>query len=300
MPDQIEQTESRVPPAANVKGASNGILAGLVGRGIQGSLSPKMHQTEAQALGLRLVYKLLDVDQMPEATLESILESAQQLGFAGLNVTVPFKQSVMPLLDDLSDEAAQVGAVNTVIFRDGRRTGYNTDLVGFTEGFDRKLGNASIDNVALIGAGGAGFAAATAMLRRGTQSLRVFDADASRTHALLSHLIDKFPNREIVAADAPMHALAGADGVVNATPVGMAKYPGTPFDLALLRPDLWVYEIIYFPLETELLKQARAMGCQTVDGSCMAVLQAAAAFDLFTGRSADRERMLRQFRSATK
>ncbi|MBR0659813.1 shikimate dehydrogenase [Neoroseomonas oryzicola] len=273
------------------------LLAGLIGQGIGGSRTPAMHEREGAEHGLRLVYRRIDLDALklgPEA-LPDLLCAAEWMGFAGLNITYPCKQAVVPLLDELSPGARALGAVNTVVLKDGRRIGHNTDLTGFAEAFRRGLPGVARDRVVQLGAGGAGSAVAQALLSEGVGRLTIADTDQARSQALAADLRGRFgAGRAEACADLPA-AVAAADGIVNCTPVGMAKLPGTPLPVALLRPALWVAEIVYFPLETDLLRAARAIGCRTLDGGGMAVFQAVDAFRLFTGREPDAERMLRHF-----
>lgn len=273
------------------------VLAGLIGQGIGGSRTPAMHEREGAEHGLRLVYRRIDLDVLklgPEA-LPDLLRAAEWMGFAGLNITYPCKQAVVPLLDELSPGARALGAVNTVVLKDGRRIGHNTDLTGFAEAFRRGLPGVARDRVVQLGAGGAGSAVAQALLSEGVGRLTIADTDQARAQALANDLRGRFgAGRAEACTDLPT-AVAAADGIVNCTPVGMAKLPGTPLPVALLRPALWVAEIVYFPLETELLRAARAIGCRTLDGGGMAVFQAVDAFRLFTGREPDAERMLRHF-----
>lgn len=278
--------------------AGGRIRVGLVGASIQQSRSPFLHETEARALGLDLDYQLLDLKVMGvgPAALPDVLRQAEGEGYAGVNITHPCKQAVIPLLDHLAEDAAMIGAVNTVVFRNGQRYGYNTDEWGFRESFRRQMTGAPLERVLQIGAGGAGAATAHAMLELGTRRLSILDADSGRAQALADKMAVKFgAGRALVATDLEA-AVRGAQGLVQATPVGMADHPGTPLPPALLRPDLWIAEVIYFPLETELLARARALGCRTIDGGGMAVFQAARAFELFTGVAPDPERMLRRFR----
>lgn len=273
------------------------ILAGLIGSGIGASRTPAMHEREGAAHGLRLIYRRIDLDVLkigPEA-LPELLRAAEWMGFAGLNITYPCKQAVVPLLDEIDPGARALGAVNTVVLKDGRRIGHNTDLTGFAEAFRRGLPGAARDRVVQLGAGGAGSAVAQALLSEGVGRLAVADIDQARAGALAAALRARFgPGRAEACTDLPA-AVAAADGIVNCTPVGMTKLPGTALPVALLRPALWVAEIVYFPLETELLRAARAIGCRTLDGGGMAVFQAVDAFRLFTGREPDAERMLRHF-----
>jgi shikimate dehydrogenase len=272
------------------------IKVGLIGSGIQASRSPSMHMEEARALGMRLHYELFDLDRLGGAgALESLLDRLQAAGFAGVNITHPCKQSVLAHLDDLSPEARLIGAVNTVVFNAGKRAGHNTDWIGFDRALRSGLAGAALARVTQLGAGGAGCATAYALLTSGTGSLRIYDADADRAQTLCSRFEEHFgPDRVMVARDAAS-ALEQSDGLVNATPVGMRSHPGLPLPESLLRPSLWVADIVYFPLETQLLRAARRAGCRTLDGGRMAVLQAAAAFRLFTGAEPDVERMLARF-----
>jgi shikimate dehydrogenase len=219
------------------------------------------------------------------------------MGFTGLNITHPCKQLVMPLLDDLSGDARALGAVNTVVLEDGKRVGHNTDWFGFAESFRRGLPDAPRDHVVQLGAGGAGSAVAHAALTCGVKKLTIADTVAERAQAVAEARAARFGSDRVTSislADLAA-ALATADGLINTTPIGMAKYPGLPLSPALLRPSLWVAEIIYFPIETELLRTARALGCRTLDGGAMVVFQAAEAFRLFTGIEPDAQRMLRHF-----
>ncbi|PWS39351.1 shikimate dehydrogenase [Falsiroseomonas bella] len=274
------------------------VLLGLIGSGIQASLTPAMHEREGEVQGLRLVYRLIDLDRLrlgPDS-LDALLTAAEWMGFAGLNITYPCKQAVIPLLHELSRDAEALGAVNTVVLREGRRIGHNTDCSGFAEGFRRGLPDAARGAVVQLGAGGAGAAVAHALLGAGIARLSLHDVEASRAEALAASLCTRFGAGRAEAAADLGASLAAADGLVNCTPVGMAKLPGMPLDPGLLRPSLWVAEIIYFPMETELLRAARRIGCRTLDGSGMAVFQAVGAFRLFTGLEADADRMMAHFK----
>lgn len=267
-------------------------LTGLIGSGIGPSFSPALHEREADRHGVRLLYRSLDLDVLgvgPEEVGE-LVDAARRLGFDGLNITHPCKQLVVEHLDELSPEASELGAVNTVVFRDGRTTGHNTDVTGFAQSFARGLPDVPTGHVVQLGAGGAGAAVAHALLNLGVDRLTLCDTDPDRAASLAGSLTARFgPGRADtgVAAD-----VAEADGLVHATPTGMAAHPGLPLPADLLRPRLWVAEVVYRPLETELLREARARGCRTLEGGGMAVFQAADAFRLFTGLEPHAERML--------
>ncbi|MER6348060.1 shikimate dehydrogenase [Streptomyces sp. NPDC001595] len=276
--------------------AQDSYLVGLIGSGIGPSLSPALHQREADRQGLRYLYRLIDIDTLgaPPEAVGDLVRAARDLGFDGLNITHPCKQLVLGHLDDLAPQAEALGAVNTVVFEDGRAVGHNTDVTGFAASFARGLPDAPLERVVQLGAGGAGAAVAHATLTLGAERVTVVDALPERAAALADSLTRHFGDGRAAAAgpDRLAALLADADGVVHATPTGMAAHPGLPFPAALLRPDLWVAEVVYRPLETELLRTARAAGCATLDGGGMAVFQAVDAFRLFTGREPDSAAML--------
>ncbi|GAA2521689.1 MULTISPECIES: shikimate dehydrogenase [Streptomyces] len=271
-------------------------LAGLIGSGIGPSLSPALHEREADRQGLRMLYRLIDIDPLgvPPEAVGDLVRAARDLGFDGLNITHPCKQLVLDHLDALSPQAEALGAVNTVVFQDGRAVGHNTDVTGFAASFARGLPDAPLDRVVQLGAGGAGAAVAHALLTLGAGRITVVDALPDRAAALAGALNRAFGEGRAAAAspDRQARLLARADGLVHATPTGMAAHPGLPLPAALLHPGLWVAEVVYRPLETELLRTARALGCATLDGGGMAAFQAADAFRLFTGREPDAPRML--------
>jgi len=267
-------------------------LIGLVGTGIGPSASPALHEREADELGLRYVYRLLDLDVLRRPVAD-VLDAARLAGFDGLNVTHPAKQAVLPHLDELSPEAEALGAVNTVVFDRGRAIGHNTDATGFARSLSRGLPDVRRDDVVLLGAGGAGAAVAHALLSSGIGRLTVHDVDRERATKLVRALQDRFGDNRAQAGG--LDAVRRADGLVHATPTGMAAHPGTPLPAELLRPELWVADIVYRPLETALLKAARTRGCRVLHGGGMVVLQAAESFRLFTGVEPDPARMLRHF-----
>ena len=273
------------------------LLLGLIGAGILASRTPAMHEMEAEAQGVKCLYQLVDLEVLGLGAdaLPQLLTAAERLGFAGLNITHPCKQLVIQHLTELSDDARALGAVNTVVLRDGRWIGHNTDWIGFSRSFVEGLPAASIDHVVQLGAGGGGSATAYAMLKMGAGHLTIIDTDATRASALVTKLQKLFGPERVGASQDLAASLARANGVVHATPTGMKNYPGVAVAPELLRKDLWVAEIVYFPLETELLRIARAAGCRTLDGSGMAVYQAVEAFQLFSGLQADVQRMQRHF-----
>jgi shikimate dehydrogenase len=284
-------------PASPLPAGAPQVLVGLIGAGIQRSQSPTLHMEEGRALGLDYRYEILDVDLVEggASALPRMLDEAEARGFAGLNITFPCKQQVIPLLHELSEDARSLQSVNTVVFRDGKRIGHNTDWWGFAENFRRGMPDVARERVVLVGAGGAGSAVGYAALQLGARALQVHDVDQGRAAALASRLGELFPDRAVSTVQDISQSLANADGLIHASPTGMAKLPGLPVPADCLRPPLWIAEVVYVPLETELLRVARTKGCRTLDGGGMAVFQAVMAFELFCGMKPDAERMLQRF-----
>lgn len=272
------------------------IRSGLIGRSIQASRSPWLHEQEARALGFELDYALYDFDTLglADAELGAFVDHLRREETAGFNVTYPFKQAVIDHLDGLAPSAAAVGAVNTVVIRDGVMTGHNTDMTGFRDSVADGLPDADFGCVLQLGAGGAGAAVAAALVELGTRRLDICDVDPDRAEALAARLRSRTAGR-IVVRDPGDHSTEGVTGVVNATPVGMIANPGIPIDPRHLSTALWVADIVYFPRDTALLIEARQRGCRTLDGSGMVVRQAAEAFRIITGRSSSVDRMRSHF-----
>ncbi len=276
------------------------ILVGLIGSNIMKSLSPALHQDAYAAAGIDGFYHLMDVDQLPGRGLKELLDAARIAGFAGTNVTFPFKQDVLSVLDTVDAEARQIGAVNTVVFGpDGRSTGYNTDRRGFRRSFEQGLGRPAADGktVVQVGAGGAGRAVAFALMDLGVAQLVLHDRDPNQAQTLLADLATHCgAGRARISTDLSAEATA-ADGVVNATPVGMLGIPGNPVP-AELRKEQWAADVIYSPIETAFIKAALVKGARVLTGGGMCVHQAAEAFRLFTGVEPDIARMDRTFAEA--
>jgi quinate/shikimate dehydrogenase (NAD+) len=279
-----------------------GYLVGLIGSGIGTSLSPVLHEREADALGIRYLYRVLDIDSLgvPAHAVGDLVTATRLAGYDGLNVTHPVKQLVLDHLDELSPGAEAVGAVNTIVFTGGRSVGHNTDLTGFSRAMTTGLPGVALDRVVLLGAGGAGAAIGHALLSLGVGAVVIFDLDPSRSETLAAALTSRFGSDRASAGrlddtGAPAESLRDADGLVHASPTGMEGHPGIALSAELLSAELWVADVVYRPLDTELLLAARAAGCQVLDGGRMAAFQAADTFRIITGLEPDPDRMLRHF-----
>ena len=295
MTDQISGEESTLPSRRGR------YLVGLIGEGITASLTPAMHEAEAREMGLDYEYRILDLIELgrPATDVGAILSEAASAGFTAMNITHPCKQLVLDLVDELDPDASHLRAVNLVVLEDDRLIGYNTDWMGYRDGLQAGLPGASFERVVQIGCGGAGAATAYALLSQGTERLDLSDVDHARAEELAVRMRAHFPRQGIatVTPDDLPQAIATASGVVHATPMGMLHHPGIAFDLDLLKEGAWVSDVVYRPLETELVRRAAERGHPVLDGGRMAVGQACASLRIITGVTPDRDRMQRHFRA---
>jgi shikimate dehydrogenase len=268
------------PVTARLAPADRRFLTGLIGAPIAQSASPAMHEHAAAALGAHCHYQLIEVAGADLEELRALLDGVRRLGFAGVNVTFPYKEAVVELLDELSPAARAIGAVNTVVVGDGRLIGYNTDTSGFERAIRDLVASSSRGPVAVIGAGGVGKAIAFALAGLEVAEISIFDTDRAKAEHLVKQLRGDLKVR---IAGSVEDALRGAVGLVNATPVGMLPNRATPVPDSLLHRGLWVADAVYSPLWTPLLTAAKAKGAAVMTGRDLAVYQAADAFELFTG-----------------
>lgn len=258
---------------------------GILGRPVSHSLSPVMHNAAFAAAAVVGVYVAFPVTDLSQA-----VQGLRGLGIRGVSVTIPFKESIIPLLDEVADEARRIGAVNTVINRDGRLWGTNTDWQGARAALEEQIPLKG-QRLLVLGAGGAGRAIVYAMLRAGGQ-VWVSDGDDLRAQGLA---------QEFGVGAVPWRARDSlrAEVLINATPVGMApEEDATPYPAAALGQFQAVMDIVYTPLQTRLLREAAAQGCRTIDGLEMLIYQGARQFELFTGQPAPVAVMRRAARAA--
>ncbi len=278
-------------------GSPHRMLVGLIGINIGQSLAPALHEDAFAAAGMVGHYHLMDAEDPRPRALPDLLAAVRTAGFGGINVTFPFKEAVIPLLDEVSAEAREIGAVNTVVIdADGRTSGHNTDRSGFRTAFIEAFGKEAVRGkpVLLLGAGGAGRAVAFALRDLGAGPIRLFDRDDQRARNLSRDLGSGVAE----VLDIPEPAAASAAGIVNATPIGMLGHPGLPMTPDVVRTGQFVADVIYTPLETDFLKAAKGNGARTMGGAAMCVHQAIDAFRHFTDRTPDIERMKRTFAAA--
>jgi shikimate dehydrogenase len=296
----ITSLESRALAGASVV-SNRRILLGLIGVNIMGSLSPALFADAFEAAGIDGFYHLMDVDRLPGRTLPQLLDAIKAAGFAGANITYPFKQDIIALLDAVEPTAMQTGAINTVLIApDGHTTGYNFDRPGWRNSFVESFGRDSAKgaSVVQIGAGGAGHAVACALMDLGVPQLIIHDLEPGRANMLCENLGKHFGASRCRVARDLERDISDADGVVNATQVGMRGFPGNPVPASAIKASHWCADVIYTPIETEFLKAAAVKGARVLNGSGMCVHTAVEAFQLFTGITPDVARLHAAFAKA--
>jgi len=272
------------------------VRVALLGHGIGSSLSPALHMEEARRLGLDYEYRTVDLRDAPEADLGAQLRRLEEQGYVATNVTHPFKRSVLQHVDDLSPAVRRIGAANLVLLGRSGRTAHNTDGTGFRGALERFLaGRPAGGCVVQVGAGGAGLATVSALVDMGFEHVVVHDVAPAAVAAVLDRFGPLAPGRLRGTGGSLEDWLPRADGVVHATPVGMVGHPGVALDVDRLAAGAWVAEVVYRPLETALVRRARARGLATLDGGAMAVGQAADSLRLITGLEPDEARMRAHF-----
>lgn len=283
-------------------------LVGLCGSGITYSLTPVLHEYAASSLGIHYLYRPLDILALgpqqkadPQLSIQELLDWALCLGYNAFNITYPYKQAVIPLLDRLSPEAQRLAAVNTLVLEKGQLVGYNTDLTGYRFALTESLKPSSEDlrEVTQLGVGGAGSATADALLSLGTSQLSLYDPDQAKAQLKAQELASFYPEAKIRALrpEELAASIASSSGLVNATPIGMHHHPGLPIATDLLHPGLWVSDVIYLPRRTALIQAAQKLGCRTFGGELMALGQGLDAFELITGQRPDQQVMQAYFSS---
>ena len=274
------------------------VQVGLIGHGLALSLSPSLHEAEGTHLGLDYRYQLFDSETDSRfEDVEFVLDTVLSEGYVGTNITHPFKQQVIAFLDSMDTTAQAIGAVNTVVLSDGKRIGHNTDWLGFLRSLEYNIPQDKLNRVVQIGAGGAGAAVTYALLHYGVQHLIIVDIDDVRSRELAERMGPQFPTKSLETGhpDQLDRVVSGADGVVNATPIGMSHQPGLPLPEHLISPERWFHDVVYMPLTTPLVSRALDVGATVAGGGDMVVFQAAEGIRLFTGLEPDSERMRNHF-----
>lgn len=267
-------------------------FTGIIGHPVEHTLSPSFQNAAFERAGLDCVYLPFNVEP---ARLEISFAGLAAAGCRGLNVTMPHKQAVFNLVDEAVESAAVIKAVNTVEFKGGRSIGHNTDGLGFVRSLKS---DAAFDpvgkKVLVIGAGGAAQSIALALAKAGAGEIKILNRTRGKADTIVGLIKTHYAgcSASIARKDNPGD-IGGCDLVVNATSIGMASNPGLPLGLDLIRSGQVVYDVIYWPAETEFLRLAKARGARTVNGAGMLLYQGAASFTIWTGLPAPIEEMAR-------
>ncbi len=275
-------------------------VAAIFGDPVTHSMSPVIQNAAFAELGIDAVYVPFHV--RPD-DLGVAVASIRTLGLMGVNITIPHKEQVIPHLDRVDEAAKRIGAVNTIVNKDGVLTGYNTDGAGFMASIKAELGfDARGKNVVVLGAGGAARAVLYALMEAGAATVTVANRTAERAERLIDELGGFFPATNVAAsgfAAGQLKGLAeGADLVVNTTSLGMEGQPPLGFPVDSLEPTAIVSDIVYKPIVTELVREARARGLAADSGLGMLVYQGVVGFELWTGKKAPADVMMRAARAA--
>lgn len=272
-------------------------LAGVVGWPIEHSLSPAMQNAAIEKLGLNMVYVAFGVH--PDKLYEAI-QGARAFGFLGLNITIPHKEAVMAALDEIDAVAAAIGAVNTIHFSEGRAKGYNTDAYGYRRTVEADGGFEFAGKTVLqIGTGGAGRAMAAAAGDAGAAQVTLFDLNAARAYQMAGEMSDHYPATRYQVLDLPEQlgeAAEAADLISNATPLGMKAGDPLPLPAKAIQPTHTVFDAVYNPSETPLLKAAAEAGAKPVPGLGMLGRQGARSLEIWTGQKPDERLMIQVLR----
>ncbi|PIW22424.1 MAG: shikimate dehydrogenase [Candidatus Aquicultor secundus] len=267
-------------------------VTGIIGYPLTYTFSPPMHNKAFEALNLN--YRYLPFVVEPNA-LENAIEGIKSLNIRGINVTMPHKEAVIDLLDELSAEAETIGAVNTINNDNGRLIGYNTDAGGFLKSLKEESFNPAGKTAIILGTGGAAKAVAVALAQAGAASIVIIGRSGNKAEAITSSLISNFQEisgKTLTFRDNLADIFQIGELIVNATPVGMKESGDLlPVPLEFINASHFVYDLIYTPLETALINGARHKGAKAANGLGMLLYQAASAFEIWTGTSAPVEVM---------
>ena len=272
-------------------------IYGVLGYPAKHSLSPAMHNAAFRALKINAEYRIFE--KKPEE-LGDFLKFLSQQNIHGLNITVPYKEKAIPFLDTISSEARLIGAVNTVKVSDNKLEGFNTDGEGFLRHLQEDLGfNPKGKNIAIIGAGGASRAVSVYLSKTEPDIIVIYDIDKAKALSLFGYLKENFNNIEFkLASSIEELNIQDCGLLINATPVGMKETDPCLVDKKFIHRGLLVYDLIYNPKETKLLKTAKEKGARTSNGLGMLLYQGMLSFEIWTGKKAPKEVMEKALREA--
>ena len=262
------------------------IRLGLIGDNITASRAPDLHRIAGRMCGLDLTYELL-VPRELKLEFDAVFDRARDQGYRGLNITYPYKEKVFPRLTIADPSVRSIGACNTVVFGPPQPTGANTDYTGFIAAFRNSFGDVSPGVIAMAGSGGVGKAIGFALAGLGAKALRLFDLDRAKAENLARAIIANYPAFDVQVAISIEQASDGADGLLNATPLGMASYGGSAFPATVFKGQRWAFDAVYTPIETPFLLDTRKAGLAVMSGYELYLYQGIDAFQIFTGCQID-------------
>lgn len=265
---------------------------GLIGNGISKSSAKRLHTLAGSLCGIDIHYEPIDLKDRDASCFEAVFAQCAKDGYHGINVTHPYKERAARMVNIDDKLVRHMGAVNTVLFNSGVNIcGFNTDNSGFVRAFRHQFGNQIAGVTALVGTGGAGRAVAFGLVELGSHNIRLYDLDQAKAEALAQALRLAAPDVTVRVCHELAEALAGADGLLNCTQVGMYQYPGTPIPAELIQGPTWAFDAIYTPLETEFLAAARARGLAILSGYELFFYQGINAFEIFTGVQLEEQKL---------
>lgn len=262
------------------------IRLGLIGDNIAESKAADLHCAAGRLCGLDLTYEFL-VPRDLSLEFDAVFDRAREQGFRGLNITYPYKESVVRRLNIEDPSVRSIAACNTVMFDRPQPEGSNTDYTGFIAAFRNRFGSMSPGIVAMAGSGGVGKAIGFALARLGAKALRLFDIDRVKAENLARAIVAEYPRLEVQICVSIVQACDGADGLVNATPLGMSGYSGSAFLAAVFSGPQWAFDAVYTPIDTSFVRSAREAGLSVMSGYELYLYQGVDAFRLFTGCNID-------------
>jgi len=274
-------------------------IYGIIGYPVKHSLSPAMHNAAFGALGIDAEYKLFEVK--PEE-LKSFFNNLDKSNILGLNVTIPHKEKVFGFvsLEPENSHLRQIGAINTVVNKNRQLLGYNTDISGFSRHLKENVDPAN-KKVAIIGAGGAARAISFALAKSAVKEISIFDIDKNKAENISKMIKSLFVDFPIfVVNNIDDLQIRNKDLLINATPLGMKPKDPCPIEERKLHKDLFVYDLVYNPAETKLLKLAKKVGAKTSNGLGMLLYQGMQSFEIWTGKPAPKEVMQKALLEAFK
>lgn len=262
------------------------VKLGLIGDNIARSKSPRLHRTAGDLAGLNVTYDRL-IPKDIGLTFDETFEQARDAGFRGINVTFPYKELAAQKVYVTDPLVRAIGAVNTVVFESDGPKGFNTDYTGFMSAYRRIRGDANPGVVCLIGTGGVGKAVAFGLLGLKARVIRLVDLDAAKAEALRDALLAAEIDTSIEIHSSATEAAAGADGLINCTPIGMVGIDGTPLPAQAMSGATWAFDAVYTPVDTHFLKDAEARGLVIISGYELFFGQGIDAWGIFTNTSID-------------